>query len=296
MPGDGAGRPRLGRGDHRRHGRAATAQTAADTSDAVQPHDRARDRHQPEHGGRPDHRGEEGRPRLPRTPCPHNVEVGIVTFDNTVVVRQQPSLDRAAARQVINGLTLKLNTALYKGVQTAISTTGKAGQRQVLVLSDGKDNTKAPLAAGDRRDQEQRASRSTWCRWSRASRPAPLTQMATAGGGTVISAPNPDALSAAFSSEADVLARQVLVTADRPGHPDRDRRHREVSLDAGPADRTPRPHSSAWQTPHRRRPTPTTDPFTAVAGHLQRVLHPPAGDVRRRRAPSAWASSAWSSP
>jgi tight adherence protein B len=55
---------------------------------------------------------------------PANVRVGIVTFDNDVTVRQDPSLDRDASRAVINGLSLKQNTALYEGVKTAITTAG----------------------------------------------------------------------------------------------------------------------------------------------------------------------------
>ncbi|HJP87651.1 MAG TPA: vWA domain-containing protein, partial [Candidatus Limnocylindrales bacterium] len=77
---------------------------------------------------------------------PDNVRIGIVTFDNDVQVRQEPSLDRDASKQVIDDLALHQNTALYDGVAKAIDATGAGdGQRQVLVLSDGKDNTKASL-------------------------------------------------------------------------------------------------------------------------------------------------------
>lgn len=147
---------------------------------------------------------------------PANVAVGIVTFDNSVVVRLAPSLDRAAARSVINGLSLKLNTALYQGVQTAITTTGTdQGQHQVLVLSDGKDNTKAPLQPVIDAIKASKVKVDVVALEQGASAPAPLAAMAAAGTGKVISA-NAAALTAAFSGEADVLAKQILVTATVP--------------------------------------------------------------------------------
>src|SRR5690606_39141823 len=51
---------------------------------------------------------------------PANVQIGIVTFDDSVAVRQQPSLDREQSKSVIAGLSLRQNTTLYEGVQTAI--------------------------------------------------------------------------------------------------------------------------------------------------------------------------------
>ena len=148
---------------------------------------------------------------------PANVEIGIVTFDGKVVVRQAPSLDRAASEKVVKGLSLTPDTALYEGITTAIATTGKAdGQRQVLVLSDGLDNT------GDDLDPVVSAIASSGVKLDVVSleqgteAPEPLTKMADAGRGVVISAADPAALTAAFSSEADTLARQVLVTAQVP--------------------------------------------------------------------------------
>ena len=57
----------------------------------------------------------------------------------------RPGLDREAATEAIDGLTLNLHTALYDGVLGAIEAAGpggaEAGQREILVLSDGKDTT-----------------------------------------------------------------------------------------------------------------------------------------------------------
>jgi tight adherence protein B len=163
---------------------------------------------------------------------PANVAVGLVTFDNDVVVRQAPTLDRNALRSVINGLTLKHNTALYDGVKTALTATGTAGQRQVLVLSDGKDNTKAPLQPVIDAIKTAQVKVDVVALEQGAAAPQPLQDMATASGGQVISA-NADALTAAFSSEATVLARQVLVTATVPSSQTSTDATVAVSLTAG---------------------------------------------------------------
>ena len=151
---------------------------------------------------------------------PANVEVGVVTFDDRVRVLVPPTLDRAAARSAVDGVTLTRNTALYAGVLGAVKAAGpsggSAGQRSVLVLSDGKDTTSTSLvdtatavkASGVDLDvvsleQGDQANQT-------------LTILAAAGRGRVISAANPAALTKAFAGEAVALARQLVVTAKVP--------------------------------------------------------------------------------
>ncbi len=169
---------------------------------------------------------------------PDDVRIGIVTFDNDVVVRQKPSLDRAASKAVIDGLTLKQNTALYSGVDKAIETTGPdEGQRQVLVLSDGQDNTKTPLEPVIETIKESGVKVDVVALEQGAEAPAPLQAMAEAGRGQVISA-DAAALSEAFTSEADALARQILVTATLPAAMTKADATVDVALDAGGANHT----------------------------------------------------------
>jgi tight adherence protein B len=170
---------------------------------------------------------------------PANVEVGIVTFDDKVVVRQAPSLDRARSKAVIGDLTLRLNTALYEGVQTAIDATGEAGgQRQVLVLSDGQDNTDADLQPVVDAITGSGVKVDVVSLEQGADAPEPLTAMAKAGQGEVISAADPTALTAAFTTEAGVLARQVLVTATVPDSVSASDATVKVTLDAGGSQHT----------------------------------------------------------
>lgn len=170
---------------------------------------------------------------------PKNVEIGIVTFDNSVVVRQEPSLNRSKSKDVINNLALSFNTALNEGVQTAIATSGSSdGQRQVLVLSDGKDNTGSDLAPVVAAINSSGVKLDVVSLEQGAEPPAPLKAMADAGRGTVISAADPAALTAAFNSEATSLARQVLVTAAVPDSVTSKDATVEVTVDAGGTSRT----------------------------------------------------------
>lgn len=161
---------------------------------------------------------------------PDDVEVGIVTFDSTVEVALEPTTDRAAARTVVDGLTLQRNTLLYDGIIAATDVAGDAGQRSLLLLSDGadagstasiEDATAAIKDAGTRvhivgldlgEDQL-----------------APLRTIAEAGKGDVITSSGA-ALAAAFAEQAEALADQVLVTAPLPSGFSADVANVEVTL------------------------------------------------------------------
>ena len=156
---------------------------------------------------------------------PANVEVGVLTFDSKVSVKVPPTLDRDAARAAVAGLQLTLKTALYDGVLGALEAAGpdgpEAGQRKILVLSDGKDTTTTPL--DDRAWSEIKASDAqvnvvSLQRGDEAN--APLNAIAKAGKGTVLTTQDPAALTAAFAKEADALARQIVVTAQVPSGSD----------------------------------------------------------------------------
>ncbi len=144
---------------------------------------------------------------------PEDVYVGVVTFDSDVDAAVQPTLDRDEARAVVEDLALSRQTRLYDGVSEGIALAGTEGQRQLLVLSDGADTSDSPLddvtAAISESDVQVNVV-------SLEQDPPPaLADLAEAGEGESISA-DPEALAAAFSAQADVLARQVLVTAEVP--------------------------------------------------------------------------------
>jgi tight adherence protein B len=151
---------------------------------------------------------------------PDNVKVGVVTFDDTVKTLVAPTLDRAAATQAIGGLTLTLRTALYDGVMGALKAAGpggdNAGQRKILILSDGKDTTNTNLSDVLDAVKKSGASVDVVSLQQGDEANQPLNAIAAAGKGTVLNTNDPAALTAAFSKEADALAHQIVVTAQVP--------------------------------------------------------------------------------
>jgi tight adherence protein B len=146
---------------------------------------------------------------------PADVYVGIVTFAGEVTTVLDPTTDRAAAQAVLDGLTLTRKTRLYDGVIQAVDVAGTEGQRSLLVLSDGADTSATPIDAATTKIQDAEVLVDVVALDQDGKALDALAQLATAGQGQVISA-DPAALQAAFAAEADVLARQVLVTATLP--------------------------------------------------------------------------------
>jgi tight adherence protein B len=147
---------------------------------------------------------------------PADVYVGVVTFAGSVKVAQQPSLDRGASRRVIGGLRLSLGTHLYGGVSRAVDVTGRTGQRSVLVLSDGRDTSRTPLAGVTKKLSATKTKLDVVALAQGAKDRALIRPLSEAGGGSVISAADPKQLSKVFSTEARILADQLLVTVTAP--------------------------------------------------------------------------------
>jgi tight adherence protein B len=146
---------------------------------------------------------------------PDDVYVGIVNFDADVKTALSPSLDRDAAAEVIEGLTLAHDTRLNDGVISAVALAGTEGQRSILVLSDGRNTNKTPLADVEAAIADAEVKVDAVALDQSEADSAPLRAMTQAGAGEVIPA-DPEALTAAFTAEADSLARQILVTAQIP--------------------------------------------------------------------------------
>jgi tight adherence protein B len=146
---------------------------------------------------------------------PDNVSIGIVTFAGDVTTVLSPSQDRDAALGVLDGLTLTKQTRLYDGVIQAVEVAGTEGQRSLLVLSDGADTGDTPIATATAAIEDAEVLTDVVALEQSGNALEALQQLATAGQGQVISS-DPEALQAAFAAEAEVLARQVLVTATLP--------------------------------------------------------------------------------
>jgi tight adherence protein B len=147
--------------------------------------------------------------------APPDVFVGVVTFDGAVQTQLSPTTDRAAATEVIDGLTLAHGTKLNDGVIQAVELAGKVGQRSLLVLSDGKNTNNTPLAAVEDAITQAEINVDAVALDQVADDLGPLEAMTAAGKGELIPA-DPEALTQAFTAEAKSLARQILVVAEVP--------------------------------------------------------------------------------
>jgi tight adherence protein B len=165
---------------------------------------------------------------------PANVRVGVLTFDSTVKVVVPPSLDHAAARTAVGGLKLTRDTALYDGVLGALTAAGPGGQgaaqRKILLLSDGKDTTRTQLADVVAAVKKSGAEVDVVSLQKGDEANQPLNAIASAGKGSMLTASDPAALTAAFSKEATALARQVLVTAQVPADFDKTSTNVDVTV------------------------------------------------------------------
>ncbi len=146
---------------------------------------------------------------------PDDVYVGIVSFDSDVTEDLAPSLDRDEARDIVGGLDLSQQTRLYDGVRQGLDMAGSDGQRQLLVLSDGADTSGTPLADTTAAITDSEALVNVVGLEQTGRAVAALEELSAAGEGSLINADS-QALERAFSAQADVLARQILVTAPVP--------------------------------------------------------------------------------
>ncbi|CAN5615421.1 hypothetical protein BH11ACT8_BH11ACT8_06590 [soil metagenome] len=145
---------------------------------------------------------------------PADVEVGIITFDATVQSPLAPTTDRGAARDVVAALTLHRGTLLNDAVLAAVAAADAGGQGNVLVLSDGADTSTTPdsTVAAAVADSDVVVD---VVGLEQSKKSLKKLRRLTGDNGQVISSDSA-ALSAAFTAQAEVLARQVAVTIEAP--------------------------------------------------------------------------------
>ncbi len=146
---------------------------------------------------------------------PADVYVGIIAFAGAVSEPLAPTLDRDQARTVVGQLSLSKQTLLYDAILAGVAAVGDEGQRNLVVLSDGADTSDTSLS--DVTSAISDAEVLVDVVSARAAKPSdePMRLLVAAGNGRIIEA-GASSLRDAFSAEAEVLARQVLVTAQIP--------------------------------------------------------------------------------
>lgn len=188
--------------------------------------------------------------------APADLNIGIVTFAGKVTVAQAPTLDRAASKAVIDGLTLSRGTFLYDGLAQAVATSGRSGQRSVIVLSDGRDTSTTPMQSVTSRIKKDDVKVDVVALAQSARDEQLLQPLSDAGKGSMISAADPKGLSKVFADEARSLANQIQITATPPKTLTSNEATLSVSVDADGASYT----DAAFVTvvrPQREAPKPT---------------------------------------
>jgi tight adherence protein B len=144
---------------------------------------------------------------------PDDVRVGLVTFAAEPEVRVPPTTNRDEVRNALDDLETGPDTALYRGVQTAVDAAGATGSRSILLLSDGRDeDTRGGslaavvetlttsgvivdvVALGDEQDRDA------------------LAKIADAGKGQVVEADRAEQLTTHFRSAAEAISSELDIS------------------------------------------------------------------------------------
>ncbi len=148
---------------------------------------------------------------------PAGVSIGLVTFGSTAALTVPVTTNRERITRAVDGLVATGDTALYDAAALAARSAGRSGARTVLLLSDGRDDgSKTTLAGAVSAVRASGALVSAVALGQDGPGSAPLAQIATASGGSLLTAPQADDLAAAFTEAARTISGQVLVTATLP--------------------------------------------------------------------------------
>ncbi|MFC6703973.1 type II secretion system F family protein [Flexivirga alba] len=148
---------------------------------------------------------------------PSDVKVGVLRFASSPALVLQPTTNRSAVQKAVDGLTAGGNTALYGAVQKAAQVLGTAGDRSIVLLSDGADTeSKRPardLAAVTAALKSQ-GIRVDVVRFKNRDKGAEraLALFAAAGGGSDVLANDTAGVAGAFRSSAQALSSQSQFT------------------------------------------------------------------------------------
>ena len=148
---------------------------------------------------------------------PSSARLGLIGFGPVAIVASPLSTDRAATTAGIDSLTPRGETALYDALVLATDQFSADAnvRRSVILLSDGGDTASSTaLEAITSRIREAGVRVEVAALVTAESDAGALNEIAVAGGGAVVSASDPQALSGVYESLARGLANQYKVTLD----------------------------------------------------------------------------------
>ena len=129
-----------------------------------------------------------------------------------------PTQDHAAIQAAVDTLKSSGDTALYDGLSLAIDTLGAAGDRSIIILSDGKDTISTLKAQPAEQKLKTSGVRAEVIAFKTSyTDNLALGYLAAAGQGSVTAVENSAKVSEAFTNAAKALNSQVSWTAPTQG-------------------------------------------------------------------------------
>jgi tight adherence protein B len=147
---------------------------------------------------------------------PSDVEVGLVTFSDSAVVRVAPTKNRVPVRNAVQSLRAAGDTALYDAVSRSVSVLGTQGDRSILVLSDGKDEGSRTSLAGNISSLRRHKIALNAVLLGDTSAQQALLALSNAAGGRVVSTRATADLTRAFEQQARASDKDIVLVADIP--------------------------------------------------------------------------------
>ncbi|GAA1450131.1 hypothetical protein GCM10009641_81900 [Mycobacterium cookii] len=147
--------------------------------------------------------------------APDDIRIGLVAFAGDLGTVVQPTTDHESVRTALADIELRKGTAVYDGIAEGLDLVGAEGSRSLLVLSDGGDTSSSTTLDVVGNDATDGGVVVDVVSLANPKNAETMSALAEDTGGQVIPAEQ-DALSAVFSAQADALAKQLLVTFDRP--------------------------------------------------------------------------------
>ena len=147
--------------------------------------------------------------------APEDVRIGLVAFAGDLGTVVEPTTDHDAVRGALTDIELRKGTAVYDGIAEGLDLVGTEGSRSLLVLSDGGDTSSSTTLDVVSNDAVDDGVVVDVVSLANPKNAATMSDLADSTGGQVIPAEQ-DALSSVFSAQADALAKQLLVTFERP--------------------------------------------------------------------------------
>ncbi|KRE94599.1 hypothetical protein ASG76_09275 [Nocardioides sp. Soil774] len=147
--------------------------------------------------------------------APEDVRIGLVAFAGDLGTVVEPTTDHDAVRSALADIELRKGTAVYDGIAKGLDLVGTEGSRSLLVLSDGGDTSSATTLDVVSKDALDEGVVVDVVSLANPKNAATMSDLADGTGGQVIPAEQ-GALSSVFSARADALAKQLLVSFQRP--------------------------------------------------------------------------------